>query len=211
MNKIPTILILFGAACFADPGDQGTSSTSGGTSGGSGSASTTALMSGTDTGGSSSETSAGSASGSGTGEPPDVGPDAGAACTQLEEPCDSPTECCSGVCSEGFCALLPGESCENSNQCSHGECYDGVCVQCKKQLGQTCGESFNACCTSAQAICTWYGSCAYPPGVPCATKYECSTKMCLNNICDDCRQAGIGCTEDANCCSGVCMDGLVCT
>ena len=112
-------------------------------------------------------------------------PPAPRGCKRDGKKCKESSQCCSGNCEGGTCAVaqcIPfTESCTADTQCCSGICggiLGSVCSPCR------------------------------PNGSSCAAGEPCCNGSCVNGIC--CRTVGSTCTTDTECCTGNCFDGAIC-
>ncbi|MDI3291309.1 MopE-related protein [Polyangium sp. 15x6] len=120
-------------------------------------------------------------------------------CAPVKANAESNNECPIGECNgAGVCEVDLGATCTQDSQCASGSCVDGVC--CNTACSGTC-EACNV--MAAQGTCT---------SVPADTDPA-------NECAADCNGAGAcelanggGCTLDAQCGSGICIeeDGVCC-
>lgn len=129
------------------------------------------------------------------------------------EACVADGECCTGICCEGTCQSI--ECCvadeETNLRCAEGTtCFEGICISlCDGQgEGEACAADGD-CCTG---ICCG-GACRdtecciddTDPNARCAKGSSCFEGICVV----DCDSGGEGeaCSEDADCCAGICCEG----
>ena len=112
---------------------------------------------------------------------------------KLNDPCDSTTDCNSGlVCSAGSgsaltinntntttaktCKVASGEVCSTASECAFGQtCRNGICVTPLGTGGQSCPCEVGFTCIS--------NVCRAIVGQPCAANTDCASGICNNGIC----------------------------
>ena len=111
-------------------------------------------------------------------------------CRDLEESCSGSNDCCSGFCSGGSCAE-PTNTCVNPDACS--------------DVSDCCGDF-----SCSEGLCV-------KPDVACVNPDVCSGGGCcgvlvcgIDAICIDCYDRGDRCSDNSQCCNGVCNDEGVC-
>jgi hypothetical protein len=122
-------------------------------------------------------------------------------------PCQSGSECCSGVCAIVACACIPtGQSCVNDSECCAGDaCVDGLCGSGCRKDGSRCTENKECCSGGCEGE---LGNCqsarCNTEGEPCGSGADCCNQLaCREGRC----AAGCGvdlstCTQSADCCGG---------
>ena len=111
-------------------------------------------------------------------------------CRDLEESCSGSNDCCSGFCSGGSCAE-PTNTCVNPDACS--------------DVSDCCGDF-----SCSEGLCV-------KPDVACVNPDVCSGGGCcgvlvcgIDATCIDCYDMGDRCSDNSQCCNGVCNDEGVC-
>lgn len=109
----------------------------------------------------------------------------GGACSVLE--CTTDAECCSGICTDSYCADKCGDeyaSCDADSDCCSGySCHDGSC------------ESGGSCKSN--------GSLCYLDEDCCSGLCKTDAEECV--AVGSCGGSGDGCSYDDDCCSNVCL------
>jgi hypothetical protein len=145
--------------------------------------------------------------------------------------CTNPLECCSGMCTGGFCAnqlcLAIGQACTGDSACCSGIC-NGTCQAVPpgpggdtcKTLGETCTSTGACCSTNCQGgVCVRAFSCQ-ANGDICRQNSECCGNVCSSTVggtpgrCQNvsgggaggCTQDGNPCSGGSNCCTRICID-----
>jgi hypothetical protein len=132
----------------------------------------------------------------------------GVLCKNIDKSCDSGGECCSGHCLNGSCSLVDcfqrEEPCETTDQCCREEvqlastlvvvqleCNDGVC---SLPAQPTCAQANEPCIPEGEGCCEGQGSCQIVLGGL--------------SVCSTCAPALGECSQDFDCCSGRCLEGM---
>jgi len=150
------------------------------------------------------------------------------------------TECCFGMCDAGKCKLGRfNESCDETADCQSGVCESGTCG-CRT-LNASCIETKNCCSgTCKDGLCTKtttsgggqqgggsQGGGSQGGGAPastadnqssfqckaiderCVDNAECCSGSCMDNFCSKelCKLQGSECRNNSECCDGTCLQG----
>lgn len=163
-------------------------------------------------------TDGGSGSGSGGGS---------TACVVNGQSCHSAAICCSGTCTNGSCAPVPGATCGTLGQlctsgagCCSTNCQNGRCAKAYtcQAAGDVCFSNTDCCggvCSASDGgpgLCespsgSGSGGCE-PLGQPCNSGETCCSRLCLDagggaKVCaptSGCRMTGELCHQDKDCC-----------
>ncbi|MBI4815112.1 MAG: hypothetical protein HY791_02565 [Deltaproteobacteria bacterium] len=127
------------------------------------------------------------------------------------ETCTEPTQCSTGICSDGLCRSPAGASCTNANECQSGGCSANG--RCQGRLNEACGESPDDCvtpliCSSASRTCVEAlpAECSVLTSQPCAPSDRCSA-IDGTTICEPAGSGGLGATCVTH---SECLRGFVC-
>ena len=139
----------------------------------------------------------------------DISTCGGVLCKKVGADCDSAAECCTGHCLDGSCSLLDcfqrDEACETTDQCCREEvqlddnvlvvvqleCNDGIC---SLPAQPACAQANQPCDPLGAGCCEGQGSCqSLGDGLP---------------VCSTCAPALFECSQDADCCSGRCLEAV---
>jgi hypothetical protein len=148
-------------------------------------------------------------------------------CKSTGEGCGAPTECCTGICTGGFCAGLPttngtcgtqGNDCSSGADCCSTNCQGGKCIPAYTchAYGDLCYQDVECCSGMCDAVSGGPGRCIDPAGgcqqdgTPCTGSSNCCTRLCEPggagvNICQPasgCRMTGDYCDRTQACCGG---------
>jgi len=108
------------------------------------------------------------------------------------------TQCCSGVCSDAShsCCCAPGTTPCGPSCCNAGvACADHARGICGCPAGTTsCGSGLTLTCCAAGTACS-------SSNATCTPVTGTAAKKC-------CTGQGLGCTSDAECCAGICKNGV---
>ncbi len=129
------------------------------------------------------------------------------------------TECPDGYTGVPPCCIAEGELCQFRDQCCAGllclpdvngvlRCGGSDCIP----LGDPCDPAGGAPCCSGECLATGAGfacrapdpTCA-PNGAGCDTAADCCSGLCVNGVCGatTCQGEGDACTTDGDCCVGL--------
>jgi hypothetical protein len=158
----------------------------------------------------------------GTDSPPPICKPGGSACTLT-------SDCCSGMCADGICAINPSctpsyQKCGASSECCTQICDPGssVCVPngppppppgCQPD-GTTCSSTFQCC----SLVCGPNGVCGgpqpppppptcQPDGTQCFSSSQCCSNDCSNGTCGG---INVGCASTSNKLCDQCVDQYCC-
>ena len=141
-------------------------------------------------------------------------------CNDLEESCSGSNDCCSGFCSGGSCTE-PTNMCVNPDACSDGSdccgdfsCSEGLCVKPDAECvnPDACSDGSDCCgdFSCSEGLCV-------KPDAECVNPDACSGGGCcgvlvcgIDDTCTDCYDLGDLCSDNSQCCNGVCNDEGVC-
>jgi hypothetical protein len=118
-------------------------------------------------------------------------------CNNTGGACASNGACCTNICGDGICRAAActdlGGVCASSGQCCSNACGDGVCQPgACGTVGQTCSIGSN-CCSGNCGLGEFFFS-------------TCRTNPCVPAIVDPDVEPGFPCTNDLECCEGICED-----
>ena len=135
---------------------------------------------------------------------------AGALCLSDADCCQDSCDKGRGICGSAGC-FADGIPCSQDVDC----CSGLICNPMNKKCGTLTCKKLNDPCAGDGECCSLYcsGSCQCAlSGTACtqAQAYKCCSGNCENNVCADCRQMGMACTDDMQCCSGTCNNGTCC-
>lgn len=136
-------------------------------------------------------------------------------CAALSASCEGHSDCCSGSCSAGSCAVrvpacgAEGDACETLLDCCSLGCRAGKCAEACTQDTEVCDEN-EECCSGlcAEGSCASVSQICDTSGNECSQNEECCSGLCTNGICNPassyCAQTGDTCAVATDCCSQDC-------
>jgi len=147
----------------------------------------------------------------------------------LGQACTAATDCASGVCTGGFCAVpacspncVNGTDCGGSTDCASKFCNNGTCAAATCAPSCNDGQPCGAATDCASGICT-AGACVAPAckpncaaGAVCGANGDCTSGTCTNGrckgtstfTCSPTCNLGQACGAASDCGSGVCTAGF---
>ena len=136
------------------------------------------------------------------------------------DPCESNSDCFSGICNEGECTrqcseeapcpegytchpddgicVAPpvGPPCETDADCDGGLCFEGMCT--RPCSGESCPDEF--VCDDELSLCL-----PIPLGDPCTSALDCDTGMCIAGLCSRLCDTMTPCPAPFGCDAGLCQ------
>lgn len=156
-------------------------------------------------------------------------------CLGLDAECQANNECCGAVkcldggdgvkrCSDESICQGVGSDCSSAAECCSLSCVGGACAgdgSICEPAGTECADNSECCSNDCQGTCQSLGPGCVSFGETCDAEgfdSDCCSKSCENFGTDEepdlrcarssaCNSRGDICSEDTDCCSGVCLDG----
>jgi hypothetical protein len=136
--------------------------------------------------------------------------------------CTKATDCCNLDCNGGKCGGtecgVESEPCTANGQCCSNLCMGGQCqldsanTTCRG-IGETCnsGPQMGCCsqvCDKQTSRCVFGSDACRDQNGACTADADCCQGVCTNGVCTiPCTATSGACTTGADCCSSVCING----